>query len=193
MKIIKWFDLICSWNNPFITVLMHILFLAFVCFPWIILSTMFLYLFMIGTWNYRFRPRHPPHMDVKLSQADTAHIDELDEEYDTFPTSQKQTGVLKMRYDRLRAIASRVQTLFGDLATQGERVCNLLGWRDPRATALFLIFCLIASVVLYVMPPKAVFSVMGFYTMRHPRFRDRLPSYPMNFLRRLPARTDCLL
>lgn len=193
VQIIKWFDQICTWNNPFITILVHILFLAFVCFPWMILSTIFLYLFLIGTWNYRGRPRHPPHMDVRLSQADSAQNDELDEEFDTFPTSLKQIDVVKMRYDRLRAIASRVQTVFGDLATQGERFYNLLRWRDPRATALFLIFCLVASVVLYITPPKVVATIMGFYTMRHPRFRDRLPSYPMNFLRRLPAKTDSLL
>ncbi|KAL8495940.1 hypothetical protein ACS0TY_019891 [Phlomoides rotata] len=193
IKVVKWFDHICSWNKPFITLLVHILFLAFVCFPWMIMSTVFLYLFLIGTWNYRFRPRHPPHMDVRLSQADTALNDELDEEFDSFPTSQKQIEVVKVRYDRLRAIGSRVQTVFGDMATQGERVYNLLSWRDPRATALFLIFCLVASVVLYVTPPKAVATVMGFYMMRHPRFRDRLPSSPLNFLRRLPARTDSLL
>ncbi|KAK4476405.1 hypothetical protein RD792_015556 [Penstemon davidsonii] len=193
VKIIKWFDQICEWKSPFITMLVHILFLAFVCFPWMIFSTIFFYLFLIGTWNYRLRPRHPPHMDVRLSQADVAQKDELEEEFDTFPTSVKQVDVVKMRYDRLRAIASRVQTLFGDLATQGERFYNLLTWRDPRATALFLIFCLVASLVLYVTPPKAVISVMGFYAMRHPRFRDQLPSYPMNFLRRLPAKTDGLL
>jgi hypothetical protein len=29
--------------------------------------------------------------------------------------------------------------------------------------------------------------------MRHPRFRHRLPSTPVNFFRRLPARTDSML
>ncbi|CAA0827133.1 Calcium-dependent lipid-binding (CaLB domain) plant phosphoribosyltransferase family protein [Striga hermonthica] len=192
-KLSRWFDRICAWYSPFTTVLVHILFLAFVCFPWMIPSTVFLYLFLIGMLKYRWRPRHPPHMDVKLSQADTAQNDELDEEFDSFPTSLKQVEVLKMRYDRLRAIASRVQTVLGDLATQGERLNNLLSWRDPRATALFLMFCLVACVVLYVAPPKAVFVVGGFYTMRHPSFRDRMPLPPVNFLRRLPARTDGLL
>ncbi|KAL6493886.1 FT-interacting protein 3 [Orobanche gracilis] len=193
VKFVKWFDQICTWHNPFVTVLVHVLFVASVCFPWMVFSTVFLYLFLIGVWNYRWRPRNPPHMDVRLSQADTTQNDELDEEFDSFPTCQKQIDVLKMRYDRLRAIASRVQTVLGDLATQGERFYNLLSWRDPRATALFLMFCLVASVVLYVTPPKAVVIVMGFYKMRHPSFRVRLPSPPMNFLRRLPAKTDGLL
>ncbi|PIN12705.1 hypothetical protein CDL12_14690 [Handroanthus impetiginosus] len=193
VKFIKLFDEICSWKRPCVTVLVHSLFLVCVCFPQLILTFIFLYLFLIGTWNYRGRPRHPPHMDVRLSQADTAHSDELDEEFDTFPTSQKQIDVLRMRYDRLRAIASRVQTVLSDLATQGERFYNLLSWRDPRATSVFLLFCLLAAVVLYLSPPKILATIIGFYMMRHPRFRDQLPSYPMNFLRRLPARTDCLL
>jgi hypothetical protein len=29
--------------------------------------------------------------------------------------------------------------------------------------------------------------------MRHPRFRHRVPSAPVNFFRRLPARTDSML
>ncbi|KAL8062086.1 hypothetical protein ABFX02_02G123900 [Erythranthe guttata] len=193
VKCVKWFDQICSWTNPFVTVLVHIAFLAYICFPWMILSTVFLFLFLIGIWNYRGRPRHPPHMDVRLSQADNALNDELDEEFDTFPTSQKQIDVVKMRYDRLRAIASRVQTVFGDIATQGERLYNLLSWRDPRATALFLVFCFVACVVLYVTPMKIVCAVAGFYAMRHPRFRNPVPSLALSFMRRLPARTDSLL
>ncbi|KAK3009878.1 hypothetical protein RJ639_011222 [Escallonia herrerae] len=188
----RWFNQICNWKSPFVTVLVHILFLAFVIYPQLILSTMFLYLFLIGIWKYRLRPRHPPHMDIKLSQADRAHVDELDEEFDTFPTS-KQPDVIRMRYDRMRSIGSRMQTVAGDLATQGERLHNLLSWRDPRATALFLIFCLVAATVLCVTPFRVMAVIMVFYVLRHPRFRDKQPSLPSNFFRRLPAKTDGLL
>ncbi|PSS11100.1 FT-interacting protein [Actinidia chinensis var. chinensis] len=75
--------------------------------------------------------------------------DELDEEFDTFPTS-KQHDVVRMRYNRLRSVAGRIQTMVGDIGTQGERFHSLLGWRDPRATSLFIVFCLFAAVVLYV-------------------------------------------
>ena len=79
------------------------------------------------------------------------------------------------------------------MATQGERLQNLLSWRDPRATALFVIFCLISASVLYVTPFQVVALLGGFYVLRHPRFRYKLPSVPLNFFRRLPARTDCML
>ncbi|PHT56035.1 hypothetical protein CQW23_04521 [Capsicum baccatum] len=188
----KWFNGICTWKNPFATVLVHIIFFLFVCFPRLILSSIFVVVFLMGTWNYRMRPRKPPHMDIKLSQAERVPWDELDEEFDTLPTSPHNDAV-RMRYDRLRSIGSRMQAVAGDLANQGERFYNLLSWRDPRATAVFLIFCLVASIVLYVIPFEVVASVMGFYTMRHPKFREKLPSVPLSFFRRLSAKTDSLL
>ncbi|CAG7905411.1 unnamed protein product [Brassica rapa] len=188
----KWFEQICNWKNPITTVLIHLLFIILVVYPELILPTIFLYLFLIGVWYYRWRPRHPPHMDTRLSHADSAHPDELDEEFDTFPTS-RPSDIVRMRYDRLRSIAGRIQTVVGDLATQGERLQSLLSWRDPRATALFVLFCLIAAVVLYVTPFQVVALLVGIYVLRHPRFRYRLPSVPLNFFRRLPARTDCML
>ncbi|KAJ0988139.1 hypothetical protein J5N97_006495 [Dioscorea zingiberensis] len=188
----KWFDQICHWKNPLTTVLIHILFIILVLYPELILPTIFLYLFLIGVWYFRWRPRQPPHMDTRLSHADTAHPDELDEEFDTFPTS-RPPEIVRMRYDRLRSVAGRIQTVVGDLATQGERLQNLLSWRDPRATALFVTFCLIAAIVLYVTPFRVVAFLAGLYLLRHPRFRHRLPSVPLNFFRRLPARTDSML
>jgi hypothetical protein len=188
----KWFDSICHWKNPLTTILIHILFIILVLYPELILPTIFLYLFLIGIWNYRRRPRHPPHMDTRLSHADAAHPDELDEEFDTFPTS-KSSDMVRMRYDRLRSIGGRVQTVIGDMATQGERFQSLLSWRDPRATTLFVTFCFIAALVLYVTPFQVVALLAGIYVLRHPRFRHKLPSVPLNFFRRLPARSDSML
>ncbi|XP_021972104.1 FT-interacting protein 3 [Helianthus annuus] len=188
----KWFDQICSWKNPITTVLIHILFLILILYPELILPTVFLYMFLIGIWYYRWKPRNPPHMDTRLSCADNAHPDELDEEFDTFPTN-RPPDVIRMRYDRIRSIAGRMQTVIGDLATQGERFQSLISWRDPRATSLFVIFCLLAAIVLYVTPFQVIAILMGFYVLRHPRFRRKLPSVPINFFRRLPARTDCML
>ncbi|XP_077210397.1 FT-interacting protein 7-like [Tasmannia lanceolata] len=188
----KWFDQICNWKNPLTTVLIHVLLIILVVYPELILPTIFLYLFLIGIWYYRWRPRQPSHMDTHLSHADRVHPDELDEEFDTFPTS-RPADMVRMRYDRLRSVAGRIQTVVGDLATQGERVQSLLSWRDPRATALFVTFCLIAAIVLYITPFQVVALLTGFYVLRHPRFRYKLPSVPLNFFRRLPARTDSLL
>nr|XP_010910862.1 FT-interacting protein 3 [Elaeis guineensis] len=188
----RWFDGIRNWKNPITTILVHVLFLILVCYPELILPTIFLYLFMIGIWNYRFRPRQPPHMDVKLSYAEFTHPDELDEEFDTFPTS-KPTDIVRMRYDRLRSVAGRVQTVVGDLATQGERAQAILSWRDPRATAIFIMLSLIVAVILYVTPIQVVVVILGLYLLRHPKFRSKVPSVPFNFYRRLPAQSDKLL
>ncbi|MCI07024.1 multiple C2 and transmembrane domain-containing protein 2-like [Trifolium medium] len=131
-------------------------------------------------------------MDTKISWAEAAHPDELDEEFDTFPTSKAQ-DVIRMRYDRLRSVAGRIQTVVGDIATQGERLQALLSWRDPRATFLFVIFCLVAAVALYVTPFKMVISIAGIFWLRHPKFRSKLPSVPSNFFKRLPSGADCML
>ncbi|XP_034708659.1 FT-interacting protein 3-like [Vitis riparia] len=188
----KWFGEVCTWKNPITTGLVHVLFVMLVCFPELILPTVFLYMFMIGLWNYRGRPRYPPHMNTKISYADNVHPDELDEEFDSFPTS-RGSELVRMRYDRLRSVAGRIQTVVGDVATQGERFQALLSWRDPRATTIFLVFCLLVALVLYITPFQVLALVAGFYLMRHPRFRGRLPSAPINFFRRLPAKTDSML
>ncbi|KAJ1409735.1 Phosphoribosyltransferase C-terminal [Sesbania bispinosa] len=188
----RWFNDVCHWKNHITSVLVHILFLILIWYPELILPTMFLYMFLIGLWNYRFRPRHPPHMDTKLSWAEAVHPDELDEEFDTFPTSRSHDTV-RMRYDRLRTVAGRIQTIVGDIATQGERFQSLLSWRDPRATSLFVVFSFCAAVVLYATPFRVVALVTGLYHLRHPKFRSKLPSVPSNFFKRLPARTDSLL
>lgn len=188
----RWFSDVCWWKKPSTTVLVHILFVILVCFPELILPTIFLYFFLIGLWNYRYRSRYPPHMNTRISCADTVHPDELDEEFDTFPTS-RSSDIVKMRYDRLRSLAGRIQTVVGDIATQGERMQALLSWRDPRATIIGLVFCLGGAMVLYVTPFYVVILIFGFYMMRHPRFRNKLPSAPLNFFRRLPARTDLML
>ncbi|OWM82667.1 FT-interacting protein 1 [Punica granatum] len=188
----RWLGEVCHWKNPVTTVLVHVLFFILICYPELILPTIFLYMFLIGIWNYRFRPRHPPHMDPKLSWAEAVHPDELDEEFDSFPTS-KSHDVARMRYDRLRSVAGRIQTVVGDMATQGERLQGLLSWRDPRATSLFVVFCLIAAIALYITPFRIVALVAGIYWLRHPRFRSKLPSVPSNFFKRLPSRADSML
>ncbi|KAK0589765.1 hypothetical protein LWI29_018249 [Acer saccharum] len=192
ISISKWLGDVCYWKNPITTILVHVLFLILICYPELILPTLFLYMFLIGIWNFRFRSRHPPHMDTKLSWAEGVHPDELDEEFDTFPTSRQQ-DVVRMRYDRLRSVAGRIQTVVGDMATQGERFQSLLSWRDPRATSLFVIFCLVAAIVLYVTPFKIIALAAGLFWLRHPRFRSKLPSVPSNFFRRLPSRADSML
>lgn len=188
----KWFDHICKWKHPISTMLVHFVYLILVLCPHLVLPLVFLMCILYGASRYRKRPRHPPHMDTKLSLLDSAHPDELDEEFDTFPSS-KNGEVLKMRYDRLRSIAGRMMTILGDLATQAERFACMLSWRDPRATPLFLAFCLIACAAFYFIPGRLFALGVGFFAMRHPKFRISIPSLPQNFFRRLPARTDSMI
>ncbi|KAJ4968008.1 hypothetical protein NE237_014709 [Protea cynaroides] len=188
----KWLESVRSWQKPVYSVLFLMFFLVLDLFPELILPCILLCLSLTGLWRYRLRPRQPPHMDTRLSCAETVYADELDEEFDTFPTT-RSADIVRVRYDRLRSVAGRIQTVVGDLATQGERFQALLSWRDPRATFLFIVFCLIAAVVFYVVPLRVVVGLWGLYALRPPRFRSKLPSPALSFFRRLPSKADSLL
>ncbi|KAJ0428482.1 putative C2 domain, phosphoribosyltransferase, C2 domain superfamily [Helianthus annuus] len=188
----RWLDSICTWAHPPTTVLVHVLLLAIVLCPHLILPTICLYAFLIVALRYRYRMQAPVTMDPRLSQVDSVGPDELDEEFDGFPSSRTPDQV-RIRYDRLRALAGRAQTLLGDVAAQGERLEALCNWRDPRATGIFVVICLLASLVFYIVPFKAFLLGWGFFYMRHPRFRGDMPSLPVNFFRRLPPLSDQIL
>ncbi|KAG4192388.1 hypothetical protein ERO13_A07G153800v2 [Gossypium hirsutum] len=170
----SWFESMRNWSKPVYSSLFVATFLILVALPELLIPATLLYMATMGLWRYRFRPRHPPHMDTRLSHAESVYPDELDEEFDSFPTS-RSVDVVKMRYDRLRSVAGRIQTVVGDMATQGERFQALLSWRDPRATFLFVILCLFAAVGFYAVPLKVVVALWGNYALRPPRFRSKLP------------------
>lgn len=192
-RFIKWFHGVCLWKNPATTLLVHAIFAMLVLYPQLILPAVLLYVFFITVRNYRHRPTYPPHVDTKLSYSEGAHPDELDEEFDTFPTS-RSLDLVRMRYDRLRSIAGRVQTVIGDVATQIERIQALASWRDTTATAIFGLFTLVAAIVIFFTPWRVLVAIAGLYTMRPPMLRrySVMPSFFANFFLRLPQKTDSL-
>lgn len=190
---VKWIDDTRSWRNPTSTILVHALLVMLVWFPDLIIPTLSFYMFVVGVWNYRLRSRNPlPHFDPKISLADKIDRDELDEEFDAIPCS-RTNEMVHARYDKLRVLGARVQTVLGDFATQGERVQALVTWRDPRATGIFVGLCFVVAFILYLVPSKMVAMAFGFYFLRHPIFRDRMPSPALNFFRRLPSLSDRIL
>ncbi|XP_051179227.1 multiple C2 domain and transmembrane region protein 14 [Lolium perenne] len=189
---VKWAHRVRTWEHSPTTVLVHMLLVAIVLCPEMILPTVCLYLFLVLLWRYRSRPREPTGMDPRLSHVDSVSPDELDEEFDGLP-SGRPADVVRMRYDRLRAVAGRAQTLLGDVAAQGERIEALLSWRDPRATGVFAVVILLTALVLYAVPFKVLLLGMGFFYLRHPRFRGDMPSAGFNFFRRLPSLSDRVL
>ncbi|OWM78827.1 FT-interacting protein 7 [Punica granatum] len=191
--IVWWIDDTRRWKKPTATILVHTLFVLLVWFPDLIIPTIAFYVFVIGAWKYRFRSRDPlPHFCPKISLAEFVDREELDEEFDVIP-SARSPDIVRARYDKLRSLGMRVQTMLGDLAAQGERVQALVTWRDPRATGIFIGLCFCVAMILYLVPTKMVAMASGFYYFRHPIFRDRMPSPALNFFRRLPSLADRMM
>ncbi|XAR64849.1 hypothetical protein NMG60_11008722 [Bertholletia excelsa] len=193
IDVVKWVEDTRAWKNPTATLLVHALLVMLVWFPDLIIPTLAFYVFAIGAWNYRFRSREGlPHFDPKISLAESIDGDELDEEFDAIPSTRPNV-VVRARYDKLRNLGARVQTTLGDFATQCERVQALVTWRDPRATGIFVGLCFVVALILYLVPSKMVAMAFGFYYLRHPLFRDQMPSPALNFFRRLPSLSDRII
>ncbi|KAL1546642.1 Multiple C2 domain and transmembrane region protein 10 [Salvia divinorum] len=185
-------EMLRSWRRPVVSAVFVMVFMVAVMVPEILMPCVLLTMAAVGMWRYRLRPRYPPYMDARVSYAESVHPDELDEEFDSFPTS-RGPELVRMRYDRLRSVAGRIQTAVGDLATQGERFQALLSWRDPRATFLFVVVCLVAAFGFYLVPIRWVVALGGGYYLRPPRFRSRHPSSAVSFFKRLPTNADGML
>ncbi|KAM1293563.1 hypothetical protein ACFX2H_013588 [Malus domestica] len=128
-----------------------------------------MYAFFILLVRSRYRQLGPHNMDPRMSYVAAVSPEELNEELEG------------------------AQMLLGDVAAQGERLVALFNWRDPRAAEIFVVFCVVASLVFYMVPFKAFVLGSGFYYLRHPRFHDGMPSVPSNFFGRLPSLSDQIM
>ncbi|TKY58002.1 QUIRKY protein [Spatholobus suberectus] len=189
----KWLEDIKNWKKPVVTLLFNfVCFLMLFFFPKRILPLVILYLLCVVLKRYLKRPKHPCHTDATLSGAHVATAEDLVEELDRFPT-QLGGEPLTRRYDRLRIVATNAQKLINDLATLGEKLQALFTWRDPRATTIFLMFCVVGFLVTVTVPARVVIFIWITYYLRHPRFRDTLPSVPENFIKRMPCKQVSIL
>ncbi|KAL4373292.1 FT-interacting protein 3 isoform X1 [Arachis hypogaea] len=187
----KFLKAIQEWEKPLYSITFLIIFIALVLFPeFIIPAIIFIVAFMGLRGYYYLRPQHYPPSGIDQLGADQMNLDEFYEEFDPFPTICPD-NVIRMRYDRLRTIAARVQTLMGDTAVQLERFHALISWTDPRATFLFLVLCLLAAVISYLVPLRVLIALFGMYSLRPPWFRSKLRSSMINFFTRLPTAEGC--
>ncbi|KAK1297303.1 hypothetical protein QJS10_CPB15g02148 [Acorus calamus] len=190
--VVAWVDEARKWRRPTTTALAHALLMLTVCYPSLIGPALTLHMCVVGAWKYRGRARGPAQACARLSAVEVVGPDELDEEFDGVP-SGRDAEVVRARYDRLRTLGGWAQVVLGELAGHGERVRAVVEWRDPRATLMFMGACMVASVVLFAVPIKAIAVAAGFYHLRHPMFRDRAPPVAVNFFWRLPSLEDRMM
>ncbi|PKU69653.1 protein QUIRKY-like [Dendrobium catenatum] len=190
---VRWMSEIREWRNPTATIMAHVAILLLMWFPDMIVPAVAVHLGLVGIWRYRRRPKVPAAgLAARESEAEGAEREELDEEFDAVP-SVKGEETVRARYERMRAVGTRLQAMLGDAAAQAERVQALLSWRDPGATAVFVAGCFVLAVVMYVMPARMVAVLAAFYFMRHPVFRGPMPPPATNFFRRLPSLAERII
>ncbi|KAJ0260267.1 C2 domain-containing protein [Hirschfeldia incana] len=135
-------------------------------------------------------------VDLKLWGLDSPDLDELEEEFDMFPSSVVDVDVLRMRYDRLRKeVGENVMLLLGDVASQCERLVAFLSllFGSPVAWICFSLVCYVMVVLVYVfwdqviLIQKFVFIWLVVRWVNFQCFRNDLPSGVSNFFRRLPT------
>ncbi|CAL9245490.1 unnamed protein product [Arabidopsis halleri] len=146
------------------------------------------------------RPPPPPlvFVDLKLWKLDVINLDELAEEFDSFPSAENDLNILRMRYDRLRKIMENVMLLVGDAAKQGERFLAAFTFLErPLVLISFLVLCYVSMLVVcltwdIIDVRRWVVWVFIVYWVQFPCSRNNLPEGNLNFFRRLPSNEDLM-
>ena len=89
----------------------------------------------------------------------------------------------------------KIQDSISRVATVVERTVALLQWSDSSISGLFYVFVVAIVVSTFFLPflVQPLVAALGLFVLRHPRFRDPLPSSLLNVLLRLPTRVDRVL
>lgn len=69
----------------------------------------------------------------------------------------------------------------------------ILSWRDRTASALFIVVCILAVVLLQLLGLSTVLCVGLMWQIRPPFLRDPIPPPPLNYYSRLPCLSDELV
>jgi hypothetical protein len=133
----------------------------------------------------------------RLSCAEAAHPDKLDEEMDTYPTS-RPNAVVRVRYGRLRSrsVSGRIQATVRDVATQGGAgaVAARVEGPEGHGGVHGVLLRRRRRVLCHTDPGRgARRRPVRAPRLRHPRFKSRMPSAAGNFFKRLPSRADTML
>ena len=78
-------------------------------------------------------------------------------------------------------------------ASSIERIQALLTWQDPTASAMLLAGLLGYALALCVLGLRPLVTLGLLWVFRPPVLRDPCPPPPLNFVQRLPTRSDITL
>nr|CAD1819672.1 unnamed protein product [Ananas comosus var. bracteatus] len=87
----RWVEDTRNWRNPTATALAHGALVLLAWHPDLLLPVLAVHFAAVGAWRYRRRLQGPvPHPCVRVSMAETADREELDEEFDPVPSTRPQ-------------------------------------------------------------------------------------------------------
>lgn len=86
-----------------------------------------------------------------------------------------------------------MQNVLDGWASGIEHVQALITWRDPTASSVALTLLLALAAALAVVGLRPLVTLGLLWVFRPPALRDPCPPPPVNFVQRLPTRSDTSL
>ncbi|VFR01877.1 unnamed protein product [Cuscuta campestris] len=178
------FTRVVTFVKPVRMVLFSLLFILLICCSDLIPHILLISFFVIGLFNLFPYPKEPPQINPLLVDiAQRINPICIDEEADTTPSSRPPEAI-KSRHDELSKVVRGAEKSIGRVATGAVKIGALLRWWDPRATGVFVAFCVAAAAASYLTGPL-VSCVLAAAVL--------VPLHVLEIKRRIPSPLSCFM
>ncbi|VFQ78750.1 unnamed protein product [Cuscuta campestris] len=164
-----------------------LLFILLNFFPHLIPHIIIFSFFVPGLVNLFRYPKQPPKINpLLLDVAQNVSPTCIDEEADTTPSSRPPEAI-KFRHEELSKVVRGAEKSIGRVATSVVKARALLWWWDPRASGVFVAFCVAAAAASYLTGPlvSCGLAAVVFVPLHVLEIRRRIPSPLSCFMGRL--------
>lgn len=100
---------------------------------------------------------------------------------------------IRAKLEKLSRMALMVQNLLDSLASSLERFGAMIRWKDPIATAIFMLVLVVVSLVIYILGLGWTLAVVFLVLLRPPALRTVTPAAPASFIGKFPNRADRIM
>jgi len=100
---------------------------------------------------------------------------------------------IRAKLEKLSRMALMVQNLLDSLASSLERFGSMVMWKDPIATAIFMLVLIMVSLVIYTLGLGWTLATVFLVLLRPPALRTVTPAAPASFIGKFPNRADRIM